>query len=263
MAGPLISAMPDVRRRSPAALAAEEDEADLRTQRYFDELQARTVQADERQRQAYQTRNTQQDRFARTLWAERMRRLGDPGRSQDLEADLEAKLAQGSGADQEYFIPGVGFVSPREQRAIHALAATPPAQRTEGDYEFAGNPLIEGTHGLVEGILAGLSSDTDDSQGFLPEFQKGVMGLVMPEQGVDDATRERLYGRMSPLKRMVAETVTSPVNHLWPMASMRTSAGRSVASIPTFLESTSGDRIRSLLSTPATPGRRVMPLALP
>jgi hypothetical protein len=263
MAGPLISAMPDVRRRSPAALAAEEDEADLRTQRYFDDLQARTSQADEWQRRGSQTWNAQQDRFAQALWAERMRRLGDPGRSQDLEADLEAKLAQGSGADQEYFIPGVGFVSPREQRAIHALAATPPARRTEGDYEFAGNPLIEGTHGLVEGILAGLSSDTEDSQGFLPEFQKGVLGLVMPDQGVDEATRERLYGRMSPLKRMVAETVTSPVNHLWPMASMRTSAGRSVASIPTFLESASGDRIRSLLSTPATPGRRVMPLALP
>jgi len=224
MAGPLISAMPDVRRRSPDALAAEEDEADLRMQRHLDALQLGLNRADELR----QSRRLRGDELA--------------------------------------FVPGQGFVSPREMLADYVLRmgdSASPSRMGSGDYEFAGNPLIEGTHGLVEGILAGLSSDTEDSQGFLPEFQKGVMGMVMPEQGVDDATRERLYGRMSPLNRMVAETVTNPVNHLWPMASMRTSAGRSVASIPTFLESTSGDRIRSLLSTPATPGRRVMPLALP
>jgi len=224
MAGPLISAMPDVRRRFPAALAAEEDERDLRTQHHFAVLQQALNQANELQR------------------------------SRKLRGD---ELA---------FVPGQGFVSPREMLADYVLRMgdiAPPSREGAGDYEFVPNQLIEGTHGLVEGILAGLTTGEDGRPDFFPEFQKGVMGLVMPERGVDEATKERLYGRMGPIKRMAMENLTSPVNYLWPMASMRTSAGRHVASIPAFLETTSGERIRKLLPASGPPGRRVMPLALP
>jgi hypothetical protein len=257
MAYPLISATTNARRLSPAEMAADEE----RTQRYFRDIEDRLSYAEDQQRAAAQTRESQQERFARVLWAEQMRRLDDPGRSRDVELRMESKLAAGRGEDEEQFIPGRGFVSPREARAIFALRAQGAAPA--GEYTADSPAWLTAPKGLVEGILAGLSSDTEDSQGFLPEFQKGVMGFVSPEDGVDEATKERLYGRLNPVTRMVTEMGLDPINHLWPMASMRTSAGRHVASIPAVLETTSGERIRKLLPAYGPPGRRVMPRALP
>jgi hypothetical protein len=228
MAYPPVSVLTPFRRRTPEELAAAEDEEALRTQRHFEALQQGM------------------DRFD-----ERARRLRD---------------------DKLIYVPGQGYVSPRERRADYALRMgdmAPPGERVVSEYEPI-NPVLNamdrafmGPVELAEGLLAGLSSGTEDSQGFLPEVQKGVYGLVMPERGVDEATRERLYrfseGGLDPyLKMGVVHTALTPWNAVWPNA-----AFRRAPAIPTFLETSSGERIRRLLDTPRTPGQRVMQLALP
>lgn len=184
--------------------------------------------------------------------------------------EMESRILSAMGRQpDEAFIPGRGYVSRRELEADDILRYADAVAPSEGHQAVPGetyySPVYNATSGLAEGILAGLSSDTETSRGFLPELQKGLLGVVDPTLGVDEASRARLYRwrggePMSPLAVSAVQSLISPFNKIpgWASVSMRASipipaAVKATRGVPAYLETLSGEPVMRLRNAALLP----------
>lgn len=166
------------------------------------------------------------------------------------------RRAMDSGAME--FVPGRGYVPVRELVAEGAVSMGRPLGERAGEYAHAPmTPLLNqlsalgAAYSTVEGALAGLSSDTPESQGFLDPLQRGLSTWADPSADMS-AVHDRLYRHRDGTPMHWAEGFAAS-NVLGPFARM----GRRPA-FGTQLVDRHGNVIRQLRA--AEP---VMPLGLP
>lgn len=194
-----------------------------------------------------------------------------------LRAGLLHQRSQRRTSDQEddlFFVPGRGYVSRRELDADAVLRYADAVAPSEGHSPISETGLYSPALGMVEGayaralspaegLLAGLSSDTEESQGFLPELKKGLTGMFDPEHGVDEATRNRLYrrrggDRMTEAEQFFIQSMVNPINYAipgWAAVQMRGMPRSAAAGAPAFLETAAGDPIMRLRNADLLPRR--------
>lgn len=162
-----------------------------------------------------------------------------------------------SASDGLQFLPGRGYVPVRDLAAELAMSqgvSLGPAA-SELDYETTGLGralnALDAVGSAAEGVLAGLSSDTERSGGFVDPVMQGMSRFADPDADMS-AVQERLYRNrdgspMAGATRFAAGEVLSPWQWMAPPAMRRPSG------IRTELVDRNGDVIRRLRDATSAP----------